>query len=57
MREEIINALVQLLNNNLGNRLTAELGTGIAMAVNQRFVELEITSGAESANGGSVLTC
>ena len=41
MREKIIHQLIQLLNNNLGNRLTPELGTGIAANMNQFIEQLE----------------
>lgn len=32
---QLMNLLVQTLNANIGNKLTPELATGIAMAVNQ----------------------
>ena len=41
MREAIVSHLIQLLNNNVGNRLSPELGTGIAALMNQFIEQLE----------------
>ncbi len=41
MREQIIQALAVMLQNNLGQRLTPELATGIATSLNQFMVEQE----------------
>lgn len=41
MREQIINQLVAMLNNNVGNKLTYELGTGIATSLNQFISSIE----------------
>lgn len=35
MHETLINALAQALHNNIGQRLTHELATGLATTVNQ----------------------
>ena len=40
MREQIILQLVSLLNSNLGNRLTPELGTGIAASLNKYMEDM-----------------
>lgn len=40
-REEIINILAKALQNNLGQRLTDELATGIATVVNLGLVRME----------------
>lgn len=59
MREQIINQLVTMLNNNIGNRLTSEMGTGIATSLNHFILQIEAsklaTNGAVDAgvaNGG-----
>lgn len=41
MREEIINILAQALHNNIGQRLTDELATGIATVVNRGAMQIE----------------
>ena len=41
MREQIIALLGQLLQNNLGNRLTEELATGIATSLNHHLLQAE----------------
>ena len=41
MRERIINTLAQMLQSNIGNRLTNELATGIATTLNQMLLEAE----------------
>jgi hypothetical protein len=46
MREEIIVALIAMINDNIGNKLTSALGTGIATALNQRIIELEAEKSA-----------
>lgn len=55
MREQIVNQLVAMLNNNVGNKLTYELGTGIATSINQFIAQLEAqtpeTVEAESITG------
>lgn len=40
MREQIIHALGGMLQNNLGQRLTPELATGIATNLNQLLTQL-----------------
>lgn len=54
MREKIMNQLVLMLNNNVGNKLTYELGTGIATSINQLIMHLEQKPDEddESAGGG-----
>ena len=39
-RKEILELLTQALANNLGQKLTPELATGIATLVNQKAIEL-----------------
>ena len=39
-RKEILELLTQALANNLGQKLTPELATGIATLVSQKAVEL-----------------
>lgn len=41
MREQIINALLDMLRNNIGQKLTPELATGIATSLNQVASHLE----------------
>lgn len=41
MREELINILAQALANNIGQRLTDELATGIATVVNRGAMQIE----------------
>ena len=41
MREQIMQVVVGVLNNNVGNRLTNELASGIALVLNQALVEME----------------
>ena len=41
MREQIIALLGQILQNNLGNRLTDELATGIATSMNHHLLQAE----------------
>lgn len=41
MREQIMQVLATALSDNLGNRLTAELATGIATNINQLWLRLE----------------
>ena len=43
MKDEIINALGQILQNNLGNKLTVELANGILVVLSQH-VETMLTS-------------
>lgn len=52
MREQIVNQLVAMLNNNVGNKLTYELGTGIATSINQFIMQLEPKTDPEAAGGG-----
>lgn len=52
MREKIMSQLVLMLNNNVGNKLTYELGTGIATSINQLIMHLEQKPDDESAGGG-----
>lgn len=39
-RKQILELLAQALSNNLGQKLTAELATGIATMVSQKAIEL-----------------
>ena len=41
MREQIIKELVALLHDNLGQRLTPALATGIATLMNQAIAQIE----------------
>jgi len=41
MRETLVNILNQMLANNIGQRLTPELATGIANTFNQAAIQLE----------------
>lgn len=41
MREQIMQTLAQALSNNIDNKLTAELATGIATNINQLWLRLE----------------
>lgn len=50
MREIIVNKLVEILNNNSGNRLTGELIYGIAASVNQELLKVEVTKQTEVSN-------
>ena len=45
MRESLVNILSQMLSNNLGQRLTPELATGIANTFNQAAIQLEAQAG------------
>lgn len=42
MREQAIALLGQILQNNIGNRLTEELATGIATTVNHHLLLVEV---------------
>ena len=44
MRETLVNILSQMLANNIGQRLTPELATGIANTFNQAATQLEVQS-------------
>ncbi len=39
MREQVISTLNQLLSNNIGNRITPELATGILTTLNQALLQ------------------
>lgn len=41
-REQIIRLVSQLLQENLGNRLTTSLATGIATLLNQELLNAEV---------------
>lgn len=41
MRDQIMQALATALSNNIGNKLTAEVATGIATNVHQLWLQLE----------------
>ena len=41
MRENLVNILSQMLANNVGQRLTPELATGIATTFNQAAIQVE----------------
>jgi len=41
MREEVMRVLATALSENIGNRLTAALATGIATTVNQAILTME----------------
>jgi len=49
MREALVNILSQMLANNIGQRLTPELATGIANTFNQAAVQLEARAGETAA--------
>lgn len=49
MREEIMNLLAQALSNNLGQRLTDELATGILHVVAHGAVKIEPGAAADPA--------
>lgn len=51
MREQVIALLGQILQNNIGNRLTEELATGIATTVNHHLMQV----GAQPAAMGEGL--
>ena len=42
MREQIIALLGQILQNNIGNRLTEEMATGIATTLNHHLMQVEV---------------
>jgi hypothetical protein len=46
MRETAINILVQLLNDNQGNKLTTSLSIGIASLLNQELLRHETANSA-----------
>lgn len=41
MREQVIALLGQILHNNVGNRLTDELATGIVTSLNYHLLQAE----------------
>lgn len=42
MREQAIALLGQILQNNIGNRLTEEMATGIATTLNHHLMQVEV---------------
>ncbi len=42
MREQVIALLGQILQNNIGNRLTEEMATGIATTLNHHLMQVEV---------------
>ena len=44
MRDQIINALAMLLNENLGNKITRTLGTGIVNLMADEIARIEATA-------------
>lgn len=42
MREQAIALLGQILQNNIGNRLTEEMATGIATTLNHHWMQVEV---------------
>lgn len=50
-REQLMSLLAQVLSSNVGNRLTAELATGIATVVNQAWLETLRQTPPESSQG------
>lgn len=49
MREQVIALLGQILQNNVGNRLTEELATGIATTVNHHLLQSEAVNRQDAA--------
>lgn len=49
IREQVIRVLSDCLQDNLGQRLTLVLGTGIATIVNQEIMKLEAEANKEGA--------
>lgn len=50
MREQVIALLGQILQNNVGNRLTEELATGIATTVNHHLLQSEAVNRQDAAD-------
>jgi hypothetical protein len=48
MREQFIQILAQVLSNNIGQKLTHELATGIATVVNQAVAEVAAASDTQT---------
>ena len=42
MREQVIALLGQILQNNIGNRLTEEMATGIATTLNHHLMQVDV---------------
>lgn len=42
MREQAIALLGQILQNNIGNRLTEEMATGIATTLNHHLMQVDV---------------
>ena len=41
MREQIIETLAAMMQNNMGNKISLELATGILTSLNQQWMALE----------------
>lgn len=41
MREEMLQVMSSMLQNNMGNRITVELASGLLTTFNQQWLELE----------------
>ena len=50
MREQVIALLGQILQNNVGNRLTEELATGIATTLNHHWAQGEAQAAANPSD-------
>lgn len=48
MREQTMQALAQILANNVGNKLTVELANGLAVTFNQALDQIEAAEKAEN---------
>lgn len=48
MREKLVNILGQMLSNNVGQQLTAELATGIATTFSQAAIQMEAALGVQA---------
>ena len=53
MREQILNELGALLQDNLGQRLTPALATGIATLFNQAVAQIEAEENVMEREGGT----
>jgi hypothetical protein len=49
MREHAVNVIIQLLNDNQGNKLTASLSVGIASLLNQELLRYETANATQAA--------
>jgi hypothetical protein len=53
MKEQIIQIVVQMLQNNLNNRITPELATGIATSIDRLLSQVDITEKVPDTEAGA----